>query len=274
MGFLTNEGRKRLHLIDDNQRFLRSLKELDQLPGREIIKAGIVYVGLGQEEQNEILKNEAGSELYSEFVRGMGWTVDLKTHNGFIGGLDRINFSAGKTAPYYSTASLELIFHVSTLMPSNKNDEKQIEKKKHIGNDFVHVVWSEHKRDYRPTTIVSNFNDFHIVIYPLPNGLFRIQINRKEKILFVGPLLDGMVVNKRILCQLVRQTAIHASRRARALTLVQRPFPTRNILIREMIERYKTVKTFDEFLSDFFPSPKPATPPTQAAPSSGWVSAT
>jgi len=102
----------------------------------------------------------------------------------------------------------------------------------------------------------------------------RIQINRKEKISFVGPLLDGMVISKRILCPLVRQTAIHASRRARALTLVQKPFPTRNVLMREMIERYKTVKTFDDFLCDFFPSPKPVQPPTQATPNSNWVSAT
>ncbi len=42
---------------------------------REIMKAGIIYVGLGQEDQNEILKNESGSELYSEFVKGMGWMV-------------------------------------------------------------------------------------------------------------------------------------------------------------------------------------------------------
>jgi hypothetical protein len=60
----------------------------------------------------------------------------------------------------------------------------QVAKKRHVGNDFVHIVWSEHKRDYNPDTIVSQFNDAHIVIYPLPSGLFRIQIFKKEKVCF------------------------------------------------------------------------------------------
>lgn len=33
LGFLTEEGRKKLKLLDANQRFFRSLKELDQLLG-------------------------------------------------------------------------------------------------------------------------------------------------------------------------------------------------------------------------------------------------
>lgn len=57
--------------------------------------------------------------------------------------------------------------------------------------DYVHVVWSEHKRDYKPTTMGSQSIDAHIVVYPLPNGLFRIQIFRRQKIPFFGPLLDG-----------------------------------------------------------------------------------
>jgi len=55
-------------------------------------------------------------------------------------------------------------------------------QKRHVGNDNVHVVWSNHKRDYSPTTITSQFNDAHIVVYPLPNGLFRIQIFKKAKV--------------------------------------------------------------------------------------------
>lgn len=41
-------------------------------------------------------------------------------------------------------------------------DDQQILKKRHVGNDMVHVVWSEHTRDYRPGTITSQFNDAHV----------------------------------------------------------------------------------------------------------------
>lgn len=91
-------------MIDDNHRFMRSLRELDNLYGREMFKIGVIYVAQGQEDQRDILKNETGSSLYTEFVKGLGWVVDLKTHRGFSGGLDQKNLSTGKIAPYYSNA--------------------------------------------------------------------------------------------------------------------------------------------------------------------------
>lgn len=47
--------------------------------------------------------------------------VDLATHCGFMGGLQR-NGSTGHTAPYYATSNVEVIFHVSTRMPSDNED--------------------------------------------------------------------------------------------------------------------------------------------------------
>jgi len=239
----------------------------------------LVYVAPGQEDQRDILLNDHGSPLYGEFERSIGWLVDLKTHAGFMGGLDR-NLTFGKVAPYFATSSYEVVFHAPTLMPTNPADDQQIDKKKHVGNDFVHIVWSEHKRDYKPTTITSNFNEAHIVIYPLPNGLFRIQIFRKEKLQFFGPLLDGMVVNKTILTPLVRQTAINASRRARAISKgYMKPYPTRNALIKEIIQRYKSPKnlSFDEFMSSLYVAaptgtPTDGVPVLQTAKSDGWLS--
>jgi len=48
----------------------------------------------------------------------------------------------------------------------------------------VQIIWSEHKRDYNPSTITSQFNDAHVIIYPLSNGLFRIQVYKKDKVSF------------------------------------------------------------------------------------------
>lgn len=50
---------------------------------------------------------------------------------------------------------------------------------RHLGNDEVHIVWSEHNRDYRRGIIATEFGDVIIVIYPLKNKLFRIQIQMK-----------------------------------------------------------------------------------------------
>lgn len=51
-----------------------------------------------------------------------------------------------------------------------------------MGNDAVHIVWTENKRDYDPKTITSQFNDVHIVVYPMPNGLYRVQVFKKQQV--------------------------------------------------------------------------------------------
>ena len=40
----------------------------------------------------------------------------------------------------------------------------------------VHIVWTEHWRDYRRGILPTEFCDVLIVIYPLKNNLFRIQV--------------------------------------------------------------------------------------------------
>lgn len=115
---------------------------------RETHKIAVFYIGEGQEDKCSILSNSAGSQAYEDFVSGLGWEVrtatrcvsthththcsdshsqhtvpqvDLATHCGFMGGLQR-NGSTGLTAPYYATSTVEAIFHVSTRMPSDSDD--------------------------------------------------------------------------------------------------------------------------------------------------------
>lgn len=216
MGLLSTTNRAVFTRLDTNHKFYRGLKQLDKLYERETMKIGVIYVRNQQENEKDIFKNETASDLYKEFVQGLGWSVDLKTHRGFLGGLDNsAQLSTGATAPYFSNATTEVIFHDLTRMPTKANDNQQIHKKRHIGNDFVHIVWSEHDRDYRPWTIVSQFNFVHIVIYPLKYPMFRVQIFTKPEVGLFGPLMDGMVIDKAHLPSLVRLTAINANKTVR-----------------------------------------------------------
>lgn len=99
-----------------------------------------------------------------------------KNQSGFLGGLDP-QMTTGRFAPYYADHSVEVIFHVPTMMPNNPSDEQQIHKKRHVGNDHVTIVWSEHAYAYRPNTITSQFNHVHIVITPLKCGLYHVRID-------------------------------------------------------------------------------------------------
>eukprot|EP01084_Bolivina_argentea_P018306 34077_1 len=109
---------------------------------REKHKIGIVYIGPDQDEQKLILANENGSISYNRFTKKLGWTVDLISHEGFDGGMNAS--TTGRYATYYSTATYEMAFHIASTMPTNHNDPHHTEKKKHIGNDHVNIIWTDH----------------------------------------------------------------------------------------------------------------------------------
>ncbi|KAJ6248525.1 tuberin [Anaeramoeba flamelloides] len=251
LGLFSVTNKEDLIPIKRNDRFSRALKELDKRPSREMQKIGVIYVAPGQIHQNDILSNEFGSPLYEEFVNGLGWEIDISKHVGYNGGLDIYSGVNGRTCPYYTDSETEVVFHTITRMPNSETNVQQIHKKKHVGNDIVQIVWCENiEQDYDPTTITSKFNHAHIVIYPLPNGLFRIQIFMKESVKFFGPLLTGMIISKKDLPYLARTTAMCAYRYVRYETRgYQHPFPTRWDLINETIERYKMDLSFDQYFS-------------------------
>lgn len=214
LGLTGWEQRKNLHLLSKNEKLLREFRNLDGQRSRETHKIAVIYVGHGQEDKNSILGNINGSKEYESFVARLAWEIELETHTGFLGGLIP-GKSSGLTAPYFATSFTEILFHVSTRMPTN-SPECLLQKTRHLGNDEIHIVWSEHWRDYRRDIIPTEFCDVLIVIYPLSNKLYRIQISRKTEIPFFGPLFNECIVEDSVLPGLVRITALAASRAKRS----------------------------------------------------------
>lgn len=264
-GMLASEKRMKIDLLKKNDRFLRELKNLDNRRCRETHKIALLYVAQGEEDKASIMFNSAGSEEYERFVAGLAWEVDLSKHTGFLGGLER-NLSTGTTAPYYCNSTTEVIFHVSTRMPLDSDSNGFNTKVRHLGNDEVHIVWSEHYRDYRHGIVNTEFGDVMIVIYPLTNHLFRIQIIKKPKVPMFGPLFDGALVDRKVLPSLVRATAINASRASRELLPVyERYYEERENCIDRIVKNHKEPTTYEDFASLVFcPAPRPAgsEPPT------------
>uniref|UniRef100_A0A8C2F9K7 Ral GTPase activating protein, alpha subunit 1 (catalytic) n=1 Tax=Cyprinus carpio TaxID=7962 RepID=A0A8C2F9K7_CYPCA len=215
LGMNSWEKRNSFHLLKKNEKLLRELKNLDSRQCRETHKIAVFYVAEGQEDKHSILSNTAGSQAYEDFVSGLGWEVNLTSHCGFMGGLQR-NKSTGLTMPYFATSTVEVMFHVSTRMPPD-SDDSLTKKLRHLGNDEVHIVWSEHSRDYRRGIIPTEFGDVLIIIYPMKNHMYSIQIIKKPEVPFFGPLFDGAIVDGNILPTVVRATAINASRALKSL---------------------------------------------------------
>ena len=237
--FVANFGLiDKLIQLQVDERFERGLGILDSLKPRESVKIGVIYVAPGQQDERGIFANTGGSVEFQEFLQNLGEVVDLREHQGNLGGLDPSG-SSGNISISYSDWQYDVIFHIVPLMPTDPTDDQQVLKKRHVGNDIVHIVWSDHWREYRHDTMRTHFNFIIIVIYPLTPGIFKIQILKKINV-DCGPLQDGMVVPEYLLPSLVRQTAIHANQQVR---LVKHPNYEKQTQIRkkqiqELIQRH------------------------------------
>ncbi|KAF6132454.1 Ral GTPase activating protein catalytic subunit alpha 1 [Phyllostomus discolor] len=255
LGMNSWDKRRSFHLLKKNEKLLRELRNLDSRQCRETHKIAVFYVAEGQEDKHSILTNTGGSQAYEDFVAGLGWEVNLTNHCGFMGGLQK-NKSTGLTTPYFATSTVEVIFHVSTRMPSD-SDDSLTKKLRHLGNDEVHIVWSEHTRDYRRGIIPTEFGDVLIVIYPMRNHMFSIQIMKKPEVPFFGPLFDGAIVNGKVLPIMVRATAINASRALKSLIpLYQNFYEERARYLQTIVQHHLEPTTFEDFAAQVF-SPAP-----------------
>ncbi|XP_036061846.1 ral GTPase-activating protein subunit alpha-1 isoform X8 [Onychomys torridus] len=255
LGMNSWDKRRSFHLLKKNEKLLRELRNLDSRQCRETHKIAVFYVAEGQEDKYSILTNIGGSQAYEDFVAGLGWEVNLTNHCGFMGGLQK-NKSTGLTTPYFATSTVEVIFHVSTRMPSD-SDDSLTKKLRHLGNDEVHIVWSEHTRDYRRGIIPTEFGDVLIVIYPMKNHMFSIQIMKKPEVPFFGPLFDGAIVNGKVLPIMVRSTAINASRALKSLIpLYQNFYEERARYLQTVVQHHSEPTTFEDFAAQVF-SPAP-----------------
>ncbi|XP_046712377.1 ral GTPase-activating protein subunit alpha-1 isoform X5 [Silurus meridionalis] len=255
LGMNSWEKRSSFHLLKKNEKLLRELKNLDSRQCRETHKIAVFYVAEGQEDKHSILSNTSGSQAYEDFVSGLGWEVNLTSHCGFMGGLQR-NKSTGLTMPYFATSTVEVMFHVSTRMPPD-SDDSLTKKLRHLGNDEVHIVWSEHTRDYRRGIIPTEFGDVLIIIYPMKNHMYSIQIIKKPEVPFFGPLFDGAIVDSKILPTMVRATAINASRALKSLiALYQNFYEERARYLESIVQHHVEFSSFEDYAARMF-SPAP-----------------
>ncbi|KAH0785676.1 Rap/ran-GAP family protein [Histomonas meleagridis] len=217
--------------------------KLFQSQVRETLKIGFLYVKNDQLSQNDILKNSWNdtSESFRSFVKSIGTIVDLSVHTGFNGKLDSTNFSNGRYHLYYSDQRFEVLYHVAPLIPTDPKDDQQIYKKRHIGNDNIHIVWTENPLEYDPTTISSQFNDAHVIIHPTKkNGFYRVRIYKKNEAYLFGPLQGETIVSMRALPELVRWTSIFSDRAARKLTSTVYKLPS--LMFEEALNDIKNSK--------------------------------
>jgi len=179
---------------------------------RNHIKAALLYVPPNAWSQGKVLSVpiESCSSRFNEFMDSLGWPILLKNHPCYSGGLDVNDDRNGRSSVYVSGFDYEIMFHVAPLMPTDTKDEQQVNKKKHIGNDHIQIVYCESDTEYHHLLVTSQFNHLTIIIYPLPNCLYRIEIRHKDGLKWFGPMNTSMILTKYSMPIMIRNTICNA----------------------------------------------------------------
>ncbi|GFO22111.1 hypothetical protein PoB_004861600, partial [Plakobranchus ocellatus] len=133
-------------------------------------KFGVIYQKKGQTCEEELFGNKTHSPAMDEFLNTMGDRVQLKDFKGFRGGLDTTHCQTGAESVYTRFNGKEVMFHVSTLLPYTEGDSQQLQRKRHIGNDIVAIVFQEENTPFVPDMIASHFLHCFIVVQPVTSA--------------------------------------------------------------------------------------------------------
>jgi hypothetical protein len=190
-------------------------------------KVGVVYIKEGQTKETEILANTTGSPDYHQFLKGLGTLTKLKGATFNTHGLDRENDIDGKYAYCFRDRVTEIMFHVTTQMPTNPETDPQcIMKKRHIGNDYVNIVWNDSGMPFKFDTFPSQFNYVYIVITPTPHlsfvasrmpqeegssHFYTVQVMSQPGFPEISPAAEPKMISLKALPSFVRLLALNAS---------------------------------------------------------------
>ncbi|KAK2855281.1 hypothetical protein Q7C36_007150 [Tachysurus vachellii] len=182
-------------------------------------KFGVLYQKEGQLTEEEILSNNEESEEFKHFLSILGQTVKLRGFTGFRGGLDVSHGQTGSEAVFTSFHGREIMFHVSTKLPFTDGDTQQLQRKRHIGNDIVAVVYQEGKTPFLCDVISSHFLHCFIAVRRVKRengadggdgGAFQVSITAREDVPPFGPPLpnppiftEGSVFREFLLSKLI-----------------------------------------------------------------------
>uniref|UniRef100_A0A2K6DTW9 RAP1 GTPase activating protein 2 n=1 Tax=Macaca nemestrina TaxID=9545 RepID=A0A2K6DTW9_MACNE len=158
-------------------------------------KFGVIYQKARQTLEEELFGNNEESPAFKEFLDLLGDTITLQDFKGFRGGLDVTHGQTGVESVYTTFRDREIMFHVSTKLPFTEGDTQQLQRKRHIGNDIVAIIFQEENTPFVPDMIASNFLHAYIVVQVETPGTetpsYKVSVTAREDVPTFGPPLPS-----------------------------------------------------------------------------------
>ncbi|KAM6096213.1 rap1 GTPase-activating protein 1-like isoform 4-T5 [Chlamydotis macqueenii] len=161
-------------------------------------KFGVIYQKPGQTTEEEVFSNTEESLGFLEFLDFLGDKIQLQDFRGFRGGLDVTRGQTGTESVYTNFRGKEIMFHVSTKLPFTEGDSQQLQRKRHIGNDIVAIIFQDESTPFVPDMIASNFLHAYVVVQ-LTHGttgdtLYKVSVTARNDVPFFGPPLPNPAI--------------------------------------------------------------------------------
>uniref|UniRef100_A0A3B4F7V9 Rap1 GTPase-activating protein 1-like n=1 Tax=Pundamilia nyererei TaxID=303518 RepID=A0A3B4F7V9_9CICH len=164
-------------------------------------KFGVIYQKFGQTSEEELFGNMEESPAFVEFLEFLGHKIELHDFKGFRGGLDVTHGQTGTESVYTHFHNKEIMFHVSTKLPYTEGDSQQLQRKRHIGNDIVAIVFQEENTPFVPDMIQSNFLHAYVVVQVenacTDNVTYKVSVTARDDVPFFGPALPDPAIFKK-----------------------------------------------------------------------------
>ena len=226
--FRLPESMRPIPLLDDDAT-RRAISSFDRNSTVDGHKVGIIYIGEHQSTEQEILSNVMGSNDYTEFLGQLGILTKLKGARFNTQGLDRVNDTDGQFTYCWRDRVTELVFHITTMMPTDPiHDPHCTKKKSHTGNDFVNIIFNNSGQPFRFDTFPSDFNYVNIVITPesrvsfvatrtnmdapqRDTPFYKVQVMSKPGFPEISPAAETKIISGESLPAFVRLIALNAS---------------------------------------------------------------
>ncbi|KRZ37877.1 Rap1 GTPase-activating protein 1 [Trichinella pseudospiralis] len=145
--------------------------------------------------EEELFGNAEHSDKMEEFLEFIGEKVQLRNFKGFRGGLDTVHGQTGEESFYTKFKDREIMFHVSTLLPYTVGDAQQLQRKRHIGNDIVAIIFQDDNTPFVPDMIASHFLHAYIVVTFVDTGSstthYKVTVTARDDVPPFGPALPS-----------------------------------------------------------------------------------
>eukprot|EP00049_Salpingoeca_infusionum_P022257 m.5805 g.5805 ORF g.5805 m.5805 type:complete len:991 (-) comp5090_c0_seq1:384-3356(-) len=228
-----------LMLAQISPKLNKAVLQLDEIGIHEgAYKFGILFCADGQTTEQEMLNNSQGSLAFEKFLQAMGDRVPLQNFSGYSAGLDTSEqLLTGESTVATVFKQKQVTYHVSTLLPHSDEDQQQVQKKRHIGNNIVNIIFLESGAagPVDLSSFVSQFNHIFIIVQAVgtqTKNMWQVAIATKSIVPAFGPRLPPTTLfnsdNTDELRELVLTKAINAEHAALSsgqfLRLGQRTF--------------------------------------------------